>query len=407
MNSGEFGVAAHFAGVFDAERIRTWVANLRTQLAAPDVTLGLLFVAPKYFDHAQELLEIVRVHARVRLLAGCSSPSLVAGEDEFEGTVGFVLGLYHFPGGKVRAHRFTQEQVEDGDLPGYWPRVLEVERDACNGWLVFADPFHLDAERWLQQWNRAFAPLPIVGGLATGEHPEPRTQVYLDGEVFEEGGVAVSFHAAVGIESMISQGCTPIGETWTITKTDRNFIHQIGSQPAYKVLNDTFHALPHREQTKARGNLFVGLVIDEYREEFHRGDFLVRNLIGADPSHGSIAVGALPRVGQTLQFQRRDASAATEDMNELLERTRERIAGRTIYGGCLCSCNGRGENLFGVSGHDSTLVQQKLGPMPLAGFFCNGEIGPVGDRSFLHGYTASLALFVNLPQPKHSPEKGR
>ena len=390
----DFAVSGHWNGAFDPERLRDWAVALRAQLRAPGVTLGLVFVAPKFFEQAEELLEILRVHARIPLLAGCSSPSLIAGSKELEDSAGVVLGLYHFPGGSVRAHHFTQEQVEDGELPGYWPRVTEVEPDACNGWLVFADPFHLDAERWLRQWNHAYAPLPIIGGLATGEPSTPRTQVYLNAAVFETGGVALSFHGDVALESLISQGCTPIGETWTITKSERNFIHEIGSRPAYTVLNETFNSLAKRDQTKARGNIFVGLVIDEYREDFHRGDFLVRNLLGADPSRGSIAVGALPRTGQTVQFQRRDAAAATEDLRELLERTGTRLAGRTLYGACLCSCNGRGERLFGVESHDATLVNEHLATPGLTGFFCNGEIGPVGNKSFLHGYTASLALFV-------------
>lgn len=390
----DFAVSGHWTGAFDPERLREWATGLRAQLRAPTVTLGLVFVAPGFFDQAEEILEILRVHGRVPLLAGCSSPSLIAGDQEFERAAGIVLGLYHFPGGSVRAHHFTQEQVEDGELPGYWPRVTGVEPSACNGWLAFADPFHLDAERWLRQWNHAYAPLPITGGLATGAPATPRTQVYLNDAVFENGGVALSFHGDVGLETMISQGCTPIGETWTITKAERNFIHSIGGRPAFEVLNETFNALPKRVQTRSRGNIFVGLAIDEYREDFHRGDFLVRNLIGADPAHGSLAIGALPRVGQTVQFQRRDAEAATEDLTELLERTRSRLAGRTVYGACLCSCNGRGEGLFGGSGHDAGLVSEKLGIPGIAGFFCNGEIGPVGSKSFLHGYTASLAVFA-------------
>ena len=143
-----------------------------------------------------------------------------------------------------------------------------------------------------------------------------------------------------------------------------------------------------------QGNLFVGLVINEYLEEFQRGDFLVRNLLGADPRSGALAVGAFPRLGQTLQFQRRDAAAATEDMVALLSRAKAGLDGATIYGACLCSCNGRGHRLFGQPNHDAGLIQQKLGPLGLTGFFCNGEIGPVGERNFLHGYTASLALFV-------------
>jgi small ligand-binding sensory domain FIST len=134
--------------------------------------------------------------------------------------------------------------------------------------------------------------------------------------------------------------------------------------------------------------------VNEYLENFQRGDFLVRNLIGGDPNSGVLAVGALPRMGQTIQFQRRDAAAASEDLNELLTRARKNLADTKIYGGCLFCCNGRGKNLFGRTSHDAKLVQAHFGPTGVAGFFCNGEIGPVGEKNFLHGFTASLALFV-------------
>jgi small ligand-binding sensory domain FIST len=263
-----------------------------------------------------------------------------------------------------------------------------------NGWLAFADPFHMDCESWLKRWNADYRGLPVLGGLASGDFSEQLTQVYLNEEVFEEGGVAVSIGGDVALLGVTSQGCTPIGETWTLTKVDQNVIHEIGNRPAYEVLAETFNSLTAEEQRKARGNLFIGLVMNEYREEFHRGDFLIRNLLGADPRSGSIVVGALPRAGQTVQFQRRSAAAATEDMTELLARARNGLSGAEIYGGCLCSCNGRGQNLFGQPNHDAQMVQHQLGPMGLAGFFCNGEIGPVGDKNYLHGFTASLAVFV-------------
>jgi small ligand-binding sensory domain FIST len=152
--------------------------------------------------------------------------------------------------------------------------------------------------------------------------------------------------------------------------------------------------LTAQEQRLARGNLFVGLVVNEYLEDFARGDFLVRNILGGDPKSGSLMVGALARAGQTIQFQRRDAAAATEDMLAMLDKFGSRLGEREIYGGCLCNCNGRGQGLFGHPNHDAGLVQEKLGPMELTGFFCNGEIGPVGERNFLHGYTASLAVLA-------------
>ena len=393
MNS-RFAVAAHWAGEFDERAIRAWAQELRRQLEAP-VSLGLVFMTPRFFPHAEIVCELLRVHAQVPLLAGCSSGSLICNAQEIEERGGIVLALYHLPGVELRGVRFTQEQVEEATSAAYWHSETGVQPEQTNGWLTFADPFHLDSERWLAGWNEAYAPVPVVGGLASGEINEQLTQVYLNGEVFTEGGVAVSVGGKVGLASVISQGCTPIGDTWTLTRVDQNLIHQIANRPAYEVLVDTFNALPADEQKKAQRNLFIGLVTNEYLEEFHRGDFLVRNLLGADPKSGILAVGALPRAGQTVQFQRRDAVAAREDMEALLERARRELGGRVIYGGCLCCCNGRGERLFGEPSHDARRTQEVLGPFGLSGFFCNGEIGPVGERNFLHGYTASLALFVS------------
>jgi small ligand-binding sensory domain FIST len=393
MNN-EFSVASHWAGDFDETGLQRWAENLRKQLTAPRVALGLVFMSPKFFPHAKQVLEILRVHAQIPLLAGCSSLGLIIGPEEVEENAGLTLGLYALPGAELKAHHFMQEQVEEANGPGYWRLETGVESNQTNGWLAFIDPFHLDSEAWLRSWNEAYAPLPVLGGLASGDSSEQRTQVYLNGDVFEEGGVAISVGGDVKLAGVISQGCTPIGETWTLTKVDQNIIQQIGNRPAYEVLAETFNTLTPDEQRKSRGNLFIGLVVNEYHEDFHRGDFLIRNLLGADPKSGSIAVGALPRLGQTIQFQRRDAAAADEDMNELLDRAKGQLEGAQIYGGCLCSCNGRGRGLFGQPNHDAQKVQQRFGPVGLAGFFCNGEIGPIGEKNFLHGFTASLALFV-------------
>ncbi len=392
--SGEYSVAAHWSGDFDEAGLQRWTEELRQQLQAPHVSLGLIFISPRFFPRARQILEIAQVHAQIPLLAGCSSPSLIVGNHEVEDNAGLSLALYSFPGAELKAFYFTQSQVEEASGPVYWHLETGVEPSKTNGWLVFMDPFHLDSESWLNGWNGAYAPLPVLGGLATGDFNEQTTQIYLNGAVFEEGGVAISFGGSVELAGVTSQGCTPIGDTWTLTKVEQNIIHQIGNRPAYEVLTDTFHQLSPEDQKKARGNLFIGLVVNEYLEEFHRGDFLIRNLLGADPHSGSIAVGALPRLGQTVQFQRRSAAAASEDMEVLLSAAHKQLANRQIYGGCLCSCNGRGRNLFGKPDHDARMVQDRLGPIGLAGFFCNGEIGPVGQRSFLHGYTASVALFV-------------
>jgi small ligand-binding sensory domain FIST len=319
---------------------------------------------------------------------------LVANAEELEGAGGLVLALHALPGAKLKGVRFTQENVEAADGEHFWEVETGVARKNVNGWLAFIDPFHLDAESWLRSWNKNYSSVPVYGGLAGGVFPEPLAQVYLDGDVFEDGGVAIAVGGEVALAGVISQGCTPIGDAWTLTRVEQNLIRHIGNRPAYTVLSETVQKLSPEEQRKAQGNLFIGLVVNEYLEDFHRGDFLVRNLIGGDPNSGVLAVGALPRMGQTIQFQRRDAVAADEDMNELLARTKTSLAATTIYGGCLFCCNGRGQKLFGRPSHDAALVQKHFDLPGLAGFFCNGEIGPVGEKNFLHSHTAALALFV-------------
>ena len=389
-----FSVAAHWPHDFDDDGLRAWAEDLRARLGGKPVSLGLVFLSPKFFSRAVETLEILRVHAQIPLLAGCSGAALICDSREFEDASGLVLALYSLPGAELRAVRFTQNEVELAGEKSFWPEQTGVAAAQTNGWLTFIDPFHLDAESWMRSWNESYAPLPVFGGLASGIFADQTTQVYLDGEVFEDGGVAISVGGGVKLSGVISQGCTPIGETWTLTRVEQNLIHQIANRPAYTVLAETVQKLSPADQQKARGNLLIGLVVNEYREDFQRGDFLIRQLIGGDPNSGVLAVGALPRAGQTMQFQRRDAAAASDDLRELLERAKENLGGATIYGGCLCSCNGRGKNLFGAPDHDAALAQKEIGPLGLAGFFCNGEIGPVGEKNYLHSFTASLALFV-------------
>jgi len=389
-----FAITAHFAGEWDESRVQRWAETTRARLEAPTVTLGVVFMTPQFFDVANEALDILRLHARIPLLVGCSSQSLIANGEELEDQAGLVLQLLHLPGAELTGTHFAQNVIEDLSGPTAWQEKTKVKPDKTHGWLIFADPFHLDGESWLREWNNAYPGIPSIGGLASGVFEDQRTQLYLDGEVFEEGVVAVSIGGGVRLECVISQGCTPIGAPWTVTKADRNFIFTIANRPAYNVLVDTFNGLPKDEQNRAQGNLFVGFASSEYCEEFQRGDFLVRNLLGADPQNGVLAVGALPRTGQTIQFHRRDAASATEDLAACLAQTRQRLRGETLLGGILGICNGRGLRLFGKPNHDAGLIQEQLGPLPIAGFFCNGELGPVGGRNFLHGHTASLGLFV-------------
>lgn len=377
-------VVGHWKGGWDESALVQWAAGLRSRLPQPSVSVGFLFASPDFAAHAPDLLEILRVHARIPLLIGSTSRQLVCDAEETEG--GLVLGLFYLPEARLEARHFTLEELHESAHAA--SSAITMRPPDLKGWIVFADPSDLDGDRWMRSWNQPCCGITTVGGITT------KGPLFLNGVAIESGAVALAIGGHVGIESVVSQGCTPIGQPWTITRAERNFIHTIANRPAYQVLVDTFNSLSVEEREGSQGNLFVGLAGTEYQDEFGRGDFLVRSLIGADPRHGIIAVGALPRAGQTMQFQRRDPAAATVDFGRLLDRARTRLAARSIYGGILCSCNGRGAQLFGRSNPDSGLIQDHLGPLPLVGFLANGEIGPTGNQTFLHAYTAALALFV-------------
>jgi small ligand-binding sensory domain FIST len=207
----------------------------------------------------------------------------------------------------------------------------------------------------------------------------------------------VSLQGGVRLGGLVSQGCRPVGEAYTVTKADSNLLYGIGSRDAYEMLEETFEKLSSDDQEIARHNMLVGLAIDEYGEEHGTGDFLVRSILGGDPDAGALAVGAFPRTGQTMQFQVRDRDAADAELRRLcleaLEPKGER-AGEP-FGGLCFTCAGRGSQMFGVPNHDAGIIEEVFGKVPLGGILCNGEIGPVGGTNFVHGYTASVALLYD------------
>ena len=379
---------------------QTWQAALAE--AASRISLGdgeahelaFLFASPAYAAEFPDLVAAARRVTRARVLLGCSGQGVIGDGREVEGDPALSLLAFSLPDALLRPVRLTQGVLERCRSPEDWHAATGVGPQDAAAWFLFADPFTLDADALLAAWTGAYPRIPVVGGLASGDHQARRTHVFIDDKVYDRGAVAVALGGPYAVHTIVSQGCTPIGEPWTVTGVTGNVIETIAGRPAYQVLLGTVQALPEALRQRARGNLFVGLAIDEYREELRRGDFLIRNLLAADPEHGTLTVAAIPRPGQTLQFQLRDRAAADEDLRELLTAERSHLGRQEPIGGLLCSCNGRGVGLFGTPDHDARAVADRLGPIPLAGFFCNGEVGPVGSRNFLHGYTASIALIV-------------
>jgi len=360
-----------------------------------DADLAVLFASASYAQEFSELIEQARQTLRSRVLIGCSGQGVIGPSTEIEGEPALALLALSLPDASLETRHLSQADLQQCDSVGATRQLLGVLPDDVNAWLLLGDPYTLDAERLLDVLSASYPGVPLLGGMASGDAQARRTHLFLDGQVHEHGALALAIGGPLTIRSIVSQGCNPIGRPWTITGTQEQTIKSIAGRPALDVLLETIEQLPAEERQRAQQNLLIGLAMDEYREDFGRGDFLIRNLLGADRESGAIAVSALPREGQTLQFQVRDAAAADEDLRLLLEEKRAAPPGEELLGALLWSCNGRGQGLFGSPDHDAKAVADILGPIPLAGFFCNGEIGPVGSKNYLHGFTASIALFSN------------
>ncbi len=271
-------------------------------------------------------------------------------------------------------------------------RRVRKWNENCTGWIVLGHPLQL-GEDWIGGWNSAVAANSTYGGLASGSRRDDELFIFTGAGESEAAAIAVGFRGAVRLSGIVSQGCRPIGEPLTITRAENNLIHQLACRNAYEQLQSAYQSLPEPQREKAQGNILVGLAMSEYLEDFHTGDFLVRSILGGDPGNGILAVGAIPRVGQTLQFQLRDREAAHADLRDMLLHQRAALASAP-FAALLFSCAGRGRNLFGQPHHDAGLIQSTFGDVPLAGLLCNGEIGTVGGTAHLHGFTASAAFFV-------------
>jgi len=378
---------------FNAAEVEAWAKTQKDTLAGP-ATCGLLFTTPECNAHAKEIIEIVRIYAQVPTMIGCSSSGLIADTHEIENEAGFCVTLYHLPDTHARAIHLPLESFESANRPKALRAALGATPEAVNAWILLAAPESIGNDAWLPDWDQATGQRTTVGGFASSEPDTPESSLFLNGDVLPDGAVALGLEGAVTIEPLISHGCRPVGSTWTITQAEHNIIHQIGNRPILEVLRDTLEGLSAEEQTQARGNIFIGLVLDEYKSSFDTGDFLVRNLTAIDPKSGAVAIATPLRIGQNLQFQIRDAQTAAIDFEQQLSAKAAALDGRSIYGACLCDCIGRGTALYGVPDHDVRTIHETFPGLPIAGLFCNGEFGPNNHRTRLHGYAASLGLFV-------------
>ena len=347
--------------------------------------LAVVFAAAHHLERTAEALDAVHERLEPGSLIGCGAGGVLGGGRELEGGPGAVVWALAAPGATIETHHLEAEPAEDGfEITG-----LGGAGRPGEAIIVLADPYTFSVEALLRRLNAQRPGTPVLGGLASATAAGSAV-LFRDRDVLGAGAVACSL-TGLGLVPCVSQGATPIGPEMTITAARGNLIDELASRPAIERLREAIEGLEAGEQALAAGGLMLGVVIDENRPEYERGDFLVRPIIGSDPDSGTLAIGERVRVGQTVRMHVRDGAGADRDLREALRAGSAALGEDGAAGALLFTCNGRGSNMFDVPDHDATALEDALGA-PAAGFFCAGEIGPVGGRNFLHGFTATIAI---------------
>ncbi len=385
--------AAAISGHFDTRTAATEVAGDLYDRLGGACDLAIVFASFHHIAALAEAADAIRQTISPARCLGVTAESVLGVDQELEGLAGLAVLALRLPGVRLSPWSFRGER--DGRLlddPDAMRAHLAIDDDVrCV--IMLGDPFTTPISKLLPAITAcrgAERTVPVVGVMASGASQPGHNVLLLDEDVARAGVVGTTIAGPVAVDLIVSQGCRPIGKPVVVTKAKGNVILELGGTKALDVVQELAGSLGEADRELLSGGLLLGTVINEYKARFGRGDFLVRNILGYYKRHGAIAVGDLPRVGQTIQFHVRDADTAHEDLQLLLDAQQLKDA---PLGALLCTCNGRGSRLFKDGNHDVQTIRERLGAVPLAGFFAAGEIGPVGNTSFLHGHTASMAIF--------------
>jgi small ligand-binding sensory domain FIST len=369
------------------EAARRAVAEARTSLGEASPSFAVLFASAHFLGPAQALVAAVAEETGSIPLIGCVAEAVAGGAREVESEPAVSLWLAADLG---PVETFAMEFVRTGSVGAFGG--YRFGPDPAGVHLMICDPFTFPVTDLLAHLNGRVPGAVIMGGMASGGLELQQSRLFLDDRVLSGGAVGAHLPQAE-VHPLVAQGCRPVGAPYTITRANGHLIQELGGRPPLVRLQELAAALPGREQELLAAGVQLGVVINEYQAEPGQGDFLIRGIAGADPGSGAVAVGDEVEVGQSVQFHVRDAQSADEDLRRTLEREAAALDGRRAAGALLFTCNGRGSRLFSEPDHDAGLLAKMLGDIPVAGFFCAGELGPVGGQNFLHAYTASVALF--------------
>ncbi len=376
----------------------TDVVEKATSLLAVPADLGLVFISSAFTSEYSRLMPLLAEKLSVPVLIGCSASGVIGMTksgvtQELEADPALSLTLAYLPDVEIEPFHLIAEELPDLDSsPDEWVDLINVPPSSQPQFILFAGHDPAGINDLLQGLDFAYPGSVTIGGQASSSIGG-RVALFYQDRLYREGTVGIALSGNIILESIVAQGCRPIGQPYQITKGDSNIILELDRQVPLIVLRDLIDSLTEEERVLAQNSLYVGVAMDEFKSSLERGDFLVRRLLGVDPSAGALAIGDRVRRGQRLQFHIRDARTSASDLELLLEQYQSQLDNKGQAACALMfSCLGRGEGLYGKPNFDSELFRRYIKDIPLAGFFCSGEIGPVGGNTFLHGFTSVFGI---------------
>ena len=357
--------------------------------------LAVVFISSHHMPSYVVAPELLAETLGAKVLIGCSAAGVIGGGQEVERRPGIAISAAILPGVELSPFHLNQDELPSPDAgPEEWQSLLGIRAEDCPAIMLLPDPFTLRSDHLLAGLDFAYPSTVKIGGLASGGGQPGANALFINDRSVRSGAVGVAFSGDLEVETIVAQGCRPIGEPLVVTESEINVISKLGDQTPLEVLRDLFETAETREKRLIRRSLQIGIIMDRLAQNSSEGEFLIRNVLGADEEDGTLAVGELVQEGQVVQFFVRDAQAADEDLRLMLEEYIDNLdEGDIPASALLFSCIGRGQYLYGSPDHDTSVFTDIVADIPIAGFFSNGEIGPLGDQTFLHGYSASFALF--------------